>query len=379
MKHTLTGRSRRGRLAGLALAALAADARIPAHATDLTEDELARTPRERLCCSFGYGLAAAMPPIPLTLHLENITSPEKLAPHAYVSKGSLQEVGELLAETYGLAYTCRGGFVDVAHVSDFADWTAYLSARIRRTPAHAAPIVLPCDAGTAHLTLRELEPADGPKALARSLALAQRIAYQLSVMHEVTSWYDVSTFSAISEKVSAFSPEDNYSNLLGTYVGREAVLSAHPYDESVTATIRATLARLAVSSVADTRAAFDGTDGTWWDRTKVLPDPNVTRRRNLEWGPDRVTPWRVPQPPASCGESAKEPPEGLEVPSTDPVTGGSLAGLYELELHMDRARLPKSFPFPRESAVVTPADFPALIEAVRTEIHREYGADADKP
>lgn len=370
------GRSRRAAAAAVAVLALGSAA---ARAADLSDDQLARTPRERLCCSFGYGLSAAMPPIPLTLHLTNITSPEKVVPHAYVSKGSLQEVGELLAETYGLAYTCHGGFVDVAHVSDFADWTAYLSLRIRRAPAGAPAMVLPCDAGTAHLTVHALPPADPEKTLARSLALAQRIAYQLSVVHEITSWYDVSTFSAISEKVSAFSPEDNYSNLLGTYVGRDSVVSPLPYDESVTAAIRAALTRLAVVSSADSRAAFETTDGTWWDRSKILPDPNVTKRRNLDWGPERVAPWRVTEPPASCGAAAKEPAVVLEIPSVDPVSGAPLAGLYDLELHMDRARLPKGFPFPRESNVLTPADFPALIESVRAEIHREYGPDADKP
>ncbi len=369
----------RSRRAAAATAAAFLLGSAAARAADLGDDELARTPRERLCCSFGYGLSAAMPPIPLTLHLTNITSLEAVAPHAYVSKGSLQEVGELLAETYGLAYTCRGGFVDVAHVSDFADWTAYLSLRIRRADPEAAPIVLPCDAGTAHLTLHALAPADAEKSLARSLALAQRIAYQLSVVHEITSWYDVSTFSAISEKVSAFSPEDNYSNLLGTYVGREAALSTLPYDESVTAAIRAALTRLGAVSIADSRAAFESTDGAWWDRTKILPDPNVTKRRNLEWGPERVAPWRVAGPPASCAESAKAPALVLEVPSVDPVSGAPLASLYDLELHMDRARLPKGFPFPRESDVLTPADLPALIESVRAEIHREYGPEADKP
>lgn len=364
--------------AGAALLTIAAGA-FGARAADLSDDQLARTPRERLCCSFGYGLSAAMPPIPLTLHLTNMTSPETVAPHSYVSKGSLQEVGELLAETYGLAYTCRGGFVDVAHVSDFADWTAYLSLRIRRAGSNPAPMVFPCDAGTAHLAVHALAPADTPKALARSLALAQRIAYQLSVVHEITSWYDVSTFSAISEKVSSFSPEDNYSNLLGTYVGRDAVLDGRPYDESVTAAIRAALLRLGVVSIADTRAAFDRTDGAWWDRTKILPDPNVTKRRNLDWGPTRVAPWRVAEPPAVCGESAKDGAEVLEVPSVDPVTGAPLASLYDLELHMDRTRLPKGFPFPRESSVLAPTDLPALVEAVRGEIQREYGPDADKP
>lgn len=47
------------------------------------------------------------------------------------------------------------------------------------------------------------------------LSLSGRIAYDLSVWHEIATWYGVSSVPLVSEQFSSFSPEDVYSNLLG--------------------------------------------------------------------------------------------------------------------------------------------------------------------
>ncbi|MFN7954877.1 MAG: DUF4056 domain-containing protein [bacterium] len=350
-----------------------------AAAAPLSEDQLSRTPRERLCCAFGHDLDAGLAAVPITVHLDNVKSIEGITAHSYVSRSNVEEVAELFGEKYGLVYTCRGGFIDIAHASDFADWTAYLSAQIARTTTVEQQLVLPCAAGTARLVIHPVA-ADDPRAgLESALTLAQRIAYELSVLHEITSWFDVSTFSMVSEKVSAFSPEDSYSNLLGTYVGRRAVLSPQPYDQAAHAELRAALRELGAVDVADTRAAFDQIAGRWWDGTKRLPEPTVTKRRNLEWGPTALAPWRAPSPLDACATPAGAPAEVLAIPTLDPVTRTPLSSRYQLEFRLDRERLPKTFPYPHESNVVTPADFPALVEAIRADIKREIGPDADTP
>ncbi len=349
------------------------------HAAPLSEDQLSRTPRERLCCAFGHDLDCGIPQVPITVHLDNVKSLEQIAPHSYVSHSNVEEVAELFGERYGLVYTCRGGFIDIAHASDFADWTAYLSAQILRTTTAQQQLVLPCAAGTARLTLHALPMGDRRTGTESALALAQRIAYQLSVLHEITSWFEVSTFSFVSEKVSAFSPEDSYSNLLGTYVGRRAVLNPQPYDHAALAELKAALRELGAVGIADTRAAFDQVAGRWWDGTKRLPEPTVTLRRNLEWGPESLTPWRAPQPLEACAPFAKEPAATLSIPSLDPVTQTPLAARYQLEFRLDPERLPQSFPYPRESNVVTPDDFPRLIQTIRSEIEKEYGPESAAP
>lgn len=366
-----------GRIARALLVSLLVPASV--RAAPLSEDQLSRTPRERLCCAFGHDLDCGIPQVPLTIHLDNVKSLEQIAPHAYVSHSNVEEVAELVGERYGLVYTCRGGFIDIAHASDFADWTAYLSAQILRTTTAEQQIVMPCAAGTARLTLHALPDGDPRGGMESALALAQRIAYQLSVLHEITSWFEVSTFSFVSEKVSAFSPEDSYSNLLGTYIGRRAVLNPQPYDQAALTELKSALRELGAVAIADTRAAFDQVAGHWWDGTKRLPDPTVARRRNLEWGPDTLTPWRTPKPLAACAPFAEKSAETLSIPSRDPAAHTPLAARYQLEFRLDRERLPKSFPYPRESNVVTPDDFPRLIETIRGEIEKEYGPESTSP
>ena len=45
--------------------------------------------------------------------------------------------------------------------------------------------------------------------------IAQWVAFQMSIWHEIATWYGWSATGVFSEKASAFSPEDLYSNMLG--------------------------------------------------------------------------------------------------------------------------------------------------------------------
>ena len=53
----------------------------------------------------------------------------------------------------------------------------------------------------------------GRRNLTASLAIWA--GYQLSLWHEIATWYGWASFEAFPERASAFSPEDLYSNLLG--------------------------------------------------------------------------------------------------------------------------------------------------------------------
>ncbi|MEL6865514.1 MAG: DUF4056 domain-containing protein, partial [Bacteroidota bacterium] len=87
----------------------------------LSEAELAAPPPRiiRPCCSFGSEMRMAG--IPLK-RLTSITSLDNIGPHQYL--GSREEQN-------GIIYTTRGGFIDLGHLRDQADWTAYLSALIQ--------------------------------------------------------------------------------------------------------------------------------------------------------------------------------------------------------------------------------------------------------
>ena len=72
----------------------------------------------RTCCAFGSDLHLMIFPI---LKYTDITSVNLLGPHGYLGNAG---------EGNGIIYTRRGGFVDMAHLRDQADWTAYLYSRI---------------------------------------------------------------------------------------------------------------------------------------------------------------------------------------------------------------------------------------------------------
>ena len=68
----------------------------------------------RTCCSFGTEMQLfAIPGIKLT----ETTCIEKIGPHHYLGDPN---------EENGIIYTRRGGFIDMGHLRDQADWTAFL-------------------------------------------------------------------------------------------------------------------------------------------------------------------------------------------------------------------------------------------------------------
>ena len=58
-----------------------------------------------------------------------------------------------------------------------------------------------------------------------AVALAQWLAYQLSIWHEIATWYGFASMAEWPEKISAFSPEDLYSNQLGARIAGAIVLA----------------------------------------------------------------------------------------------------------------------------------------------------------
>src|SRR3546814_19176852 len=49
--------------------------------------------------------------------------------------------------------------------------------------------------------------------------LAAHLSFQLAAWHEIAQWYGYHTVPGFPERLSAFSPEDLYSNVLGARLG----------------------------------------------------------------------------------------------------------------------------------------------------------------
>jgi hypothetical protein len=349
----------------------------------------------RPCCAFGTHLKASLGPIPVPFFsIGNITSVDKLGPHKY-DAGAFSVEGSsrknaFTSEKNGLVYTCRGGFIDTAHVRDYADWTMFWAATTVRLSVTGGTVELPAEGGKRRVIIRPL-PAQlleryGLRRTAT--ALAQWLAFQLSIWHEIATAYGFASIDLYPEYVSAFSPEDLYSNLLGIKIAGGMLMQTGSsatdslYDQNMDRWLQATLLYLQPVPVGAGTAAMYLVDGVWWNSKARLPDPRLVARRNLDAGLE-LTPWQISRTYSSpemaawvdqeCGGSERP----LILRRADSADGIRFSDLVTLAIDVD---VKDPFPFPRAgSTEITQADFPAIIEAVREKVIRVLGPGSDRP
>lgn len=337
----------------------------------------------RPCCAFGGDLKAQVGPVPVPLYtLENVIGPKEIGQHGY-------NKGDFKSENNGLLYTCRGGFIDLAHVRDNIDRTLYLAMEIVRALPEGVSRELWEEGTKRRIRLKPL-----PKGLLTqegrwetATTIANYVNYQLSIWHEVITWYGWDSVPGFDERVSAFSPEDLYSNALGGDLAAGIIVdrqmrSRDQFDETVEAWIAEALRRLGVVDKPKAQAAMKAVDGLWWDSKRRVPDMKLVARRDLAIKPP-LSPWIVAD---ALGKSAspeiagmcrgQPPPLKMRVPTT--IGGIDLAELVTVEFEF-AGWIPEKFPLPAKAGdKVTQADFAAIIEDVRRTGTEVLGEGFDK-
>lgn len=321
---------------------------ISAAVQDLTKKELSTPPPRiiRTCCSFGVDMRVVMVPIK---KITDITSLSEIGPHKYL--GSKDEGN-------GIIYTRRGGFVDLGHLRDQADWTTYLY------------LLIQTNKNTGHIT-QELGYEGGTKVLnidipsdidsTDIISLAGRIAYDLSVWHEIATWFGTSYVPLVPERYSSFSIEDIYSNLLGVTLGMQALKSKEPYEQAMTGLIASIMDTLqAVSTLEETYRAMEAVENIWWTRDKRLPSRKVLLEHDIN-AYQQVEPWMVPD------WSDKTSPYVLSISDTT-RNGILLSDLYKLNFKLN-FKFPVKELFPlQDKRVITQQDFDTLLQHVEQDI-----------
>ena len=352
--------------------------------------------RLRPCCAFGADLAAKVGPVRVPLYrIGNILDPEDVGPHTYDSgilrlRRAEQEAVLMNNEKNGLVYTCRGGFIDIAHVRDYSDWAIFFAAAYGRSLEEGLRIELPPEGGSRTIVFEPV-PTEKLRRFGRTriaTAVAEWITFQLSIWHEIATWYGWAAVPGFSEKASAFSPEDLYSNLVGIKLAlavdhRRAATSENLYNQNVTLWLDEAIAHLGGVPEDVARGAARAVDGVWWDSGTRLPDPRLVLRRSFEFQ-SPVEPWLVPDSlagpelreelAARCGGSVTS----LPLPFMGRRAGYVLADFARLEIEVDD-NLAGQEPFPKLGRKVTDADFPEIIAAIRRQNRVEFGSDADSP
>jgi len=368
----------------------------------LDSQEIADVPEPRSlrpCCIFGNDVSVAVGAVPIPgYEVRNTLDISELGTHQY-NKGTVSfqpRGGERIVsdEASGILYTCRGGFIDVAHVRDNADRTFYLISQIGRIAAIGGTIPIAGEGAERRIVIKPIDThlvrTYGLREVVTSLA--EWVDFQASIWHEITTWYDWSS-TAFSERPSAFSPEDLYSNLVGAKIAgaivrRHAATSEMEYNHAVTALLKDALVKLGPLPKDASRRAFEYADGIWWDSTKRIPDNQLVRHRNFNIGP-KLYPWKLvdAQPSATLTAAMKElehfcqgdwKPLGLSVP--DRIGEVLFRNMATLEITPGELLVKNGFPFPKAgSKTITQDDFPAIIAAIVRAANAELGAGVDRP
>jgi hypothetical protein len=247
----------------------------------------------------------------------------------------------------------------LGHLRDYADWTAYIYSQVLLSKKNGKVVIqLGREGGMKTLNLHvpsELSEND-------AVLLAGRIAYDLSIWHEIASWFGCSAVPLLTERFSSFSVEDPYSNLLGVTLGMKAIKSDLPFDKAMSLLIKETLTTLgSVSDENETYLAMEAVRNVWWTRDKPLPSAKILITRQLDVY-SCLTPWLVPG-----WEVDKTVSSELEVPKTT-ANGRSLEDFYELDLRLNSKFPVKEMFASRNSHLITQADFGILLDRVAKDL-----------
>ncbi len=310
----------------------------------------------RTCCAFGSDLKISGIPFK---KITEVTSFDKIGKHVYLGDKS---------EGNGIVYTERGGFIDLGHLRDIADWTNYLYHEIIRNKGKERIITLGREGGKKTLTLWIPQDLSDQ----RAASLAGRIAYDLSVWHEIGTWFGTSYIPFVPERYSAFSPEDQYSNLTGAVLGVAALQSGQPYEEAMTKLLHDRLIDLNVVKTRQaTLDAMENVVGDWWTRDKKLPSKKVLIKRYVV-ADSTLVPWVVPQ--LKTNQNLLP----VSIPAYQDV---GLAEMYELDFKLNR-KFPIARIFPeRGDRCISQRDFPAMIRYIEAEtdvLQFEIAAELEK-
>jgi hypothetical protein len=311
-----------------------------------------KAPRHRTCCAFASELPLHLGSAHVPMTFGIVASASSLGPHSYSGYAAGHE-------TNGIVYTRHGGFIDTGHTREYADSTAHLAVRLRPLLARGEG-VLRLDPRDAQICVRIRRRVPEAELERTSVLLARRITFQISVWVEITQHYGHTVMRGAEELFSAFTPEDIYSNLLGTVLGAAALESALPYDRAMDALLAAAFASLEATPAPETRRILTALAGRWWRAGVPWPSPAIPIMRSFDIGP-HVTPVL---PPADVAPSAA--PAVLDVPEVDDA-GASLSELYGLEIVPDLDAIPR-FARSGSSRVVTADDLPRLVDVVRKSI-----------
>ncbi|MCF7954748.1 MAG: DUF4056 domain-containing protein [Phycisphaerae bacterium] len=225
------------------------------------------------------------------------TDPNNLGTHS--SNGEKRK-----DEKTGMVYTCKGGFIDMGHLREGIDRTAFLTEltkknlsegktefnfKIIEPSVYWVKITLPGD-------WEDKTEASKTKIINEaSIYLGQYFAHTSMIWHEIITWYGYSSTGIFPENISSFSWEDTYSDIMGTCIAVEALLTdSSNFDMAVTRLINRTMLELDAQSPKVARQAAEQIKGKWFTGNMYIFVAMKKHNFDVGFGDGSVTPLLVP-------------------------------------------------------------------------------------
>lgn len=281
-------------------------------------------------------------------------------------------------EKGGIVYTCKGGHIDLDHIRGNADATRFVIKKIRTTLSKKRKgfsFNLGGEMSTHVIRFTYPEnwdrESDKDKIIDEiAFSTAPYIAFNATTWHEILTWFGVHFALIEPEFNSAFSWEDNYSNLIGVILGVEATKDTeHNFDKAMTIAIYRQLKELGVQPRSTAIAASDKVRGRWYTGN-FIPD---VKMRNFDIGLDgSITPTRV------LGVDGCDPDESaltLAVPTLETLKQYGFSMTYQIKPNvlLEQGRI---FKAAGSNKIFPEEHYPILIEYMKKDaIKRGYEYD----
>lgn len=266
---------------------------------------------------FGYGLSFFAIPV---YDISEFIDPKDFGEHSYGEPNG--------SENNGALYTCNGGFIDFSHLRAGLDWAVYTTLQLLAKPT---TLTLEPEKASLKLRFKNLNQLS----LDEMASLGQKIAFERLLWHEIASWHYHAPNFFISEQQSTFTPEDVYSNLLGTLIGKRVALRILtkkenlPFSQIASEEIHEMIRQLLpLQNENASKQAYDIVDrqvqaklpekernkDIWWDSKIIFTDARYVFKRYMNIGPT-VGPWLVPYEYEKLGCPCKPFVKTLTVPT----------------------------------------------------------------
>ncbi len=341
---------------------------------------------QRTCCALGDDGAVSV---------EQIA--EKRNPHQYrTTKGSRYAYAMTGGGKNGFVYTGSGGFIDLGHVRDCADFTRFFALQCHSCASTVATDRIGTEGGDVSLVRQPCTPTHSTVVAALAGA---KLAYDQATWHEIVTYFPGLGKVKKDQKFSSFSPEDNFSNALGVLIGYRAFITpGRTFNETVDIELVKALQFLKAASKETTAKAMEYVEDFWWT-DPVNEFPKAIRRNLNAVSPIRpwlVTDIAIPDRTGVFGfvdsvttsktdlfkklrkSLGKPTPEEIRIPSE---TGGvKLSSIARLEIKNVADQIKPMLPTGVQT--VTSEHFPEIIEKLRAkvkDVEEGFGPEGDQP